>query len=96
MSTTLGRLGASQTFIKDDDASDKVKGILSKQDELIDEKPQVISATYGGGSGNPTVTFTGLLANDTILSVVQRTVGSNTLPLLGYDTQAANALDLFW
>lgn len=50
------------------------------------------SSAGGGGSANQVFTLTGLLTTDTIVSVVQKTKGANNLPLLGYSTQATNAL----
>ena len=35
MSTTLGRISASQTIVLDDEPSQKVSAMLRKQDELI-------------------------------------------------------------
>lgn len=54
------------------------------------------SAAGAGGAATEAMTLTGLLATDTILSVVQKTKGANSLPLLGYSTQADNALTGIW
>lgn len=54
---------------------------------------QVYTSSAGaGGSATPTFTVTGLAADDTILAVHQKTKGANNLPLLGWASQAANAL----
>lgn len=50
------------------------------------------SAAGAAGSATPTLTLTGLKATDTIVSVQQKTKGANNLPLLGWTTQADNAL----
>lgn len=50
------------------------------------------SAAGGGGSANQVFVVAGLLASDTILSVSQKTPGAAALPILGYSTQANNAL----
>lgn len=50
------------------------------------------SAASVGGAASEVFTVTGLLATDTILSVSQSIKGANSLPLLGFNTQAANAL----
>lgn len=54
------------------------------------------SAAGLGGAASEIMTVTGLLASDTILAVTQKTKGANDLPLLGWSTQAANALTGIW
>jgi hypothetical protein len=54
---------------------------------------QVYTSDAGaGGAATEAMTLTGLGASDTILAVTQKTKGANNLPLLGYSTQADNAL----
>lgn len=56
---------------------------------------QVLVLTSGAGAGGgatEAMTVTGLLTTDTILSVSQKTPGLNNLPLIGFSTQATNAL----
>lgn len=56
-----------------------------------------LSSTAGaGGAATEVMVVTGLLSTDTILSVSQKTVGGNALPLLGFNTQANNALTAVW
>lgn len=50
------------------------------------------SAASVGGAASEVFTVTGLLSTDTILSVSQKVKGANSLPLLGFNTQATNAL----
>ena len=58
---------------------------------------QVYTSSAGaGGAATEAMTLTGLAAGDTILSVSQKTKGANSLPLLGWSTQAANALTGIW
>lgn len=58
---------------------------------------QVYTSSAGaGGAATEAMTLTGLAAGDTILSVSQKTKGANNLPLLGWSTQAANALTGIW
>lgn len=58
---------------------------------------QVYTSTAGaGGASTEAMVLTGLAASDVILSVSQKTKGANSLPLLGYTTQAANALTCVW
>lgn len=58
---------------------------------------QVYTSSAGaGGAATEAMTLTGLAAADTILAVTQKTKGANNLPLLGYTTQAANALTCVW
>lgn len=58
---------------------------------------QVYTSSAGaGGSATEAMTLTGLAAGDTILAVHQKTKGANSLPLLGWSTQAANALTGIW
>lgn len=57
----------------------------------------VISSDAGaGGAATEAMTVTGLLATDTVLAVTQRVDGANSLPLLGWNTQAADALTGVW
>lgn len=51
-----------------------------------------LSNASAGGSASEVFVVTGLLATDTILSVSQSVKGANSLPLLGYNTPATNAL----
>jgi hypothetical protein len=54
---------------------------------------QVYTSSAGaGGAATEAMVLTGLAAGDTILAVHQKTKGANNLPLLGWSTQAANAL----
>lgn len=58
---------------------------------------QVYTSSAGaGGAATEAMTVTGLAAADTILAVHQKTKGANNLPLLGWSTQAANALTGVW
>lgn len=50
------------------------------------------SAAGAGGGATEAMTVTGLTTSDVIISVTQKTPGANSLPLLGYSTQATNAL----
>lgn len=54
------------------------------------------SAAGVGGAATEAMTLTGLAAADEILAVTQKTKGANSLPLLGWSTQAANALTGIW
>jgi hypothetical protein len=54
------------------------------------------SAAGAGGAATEAMTLTGLASDDTILAVTQKTKGANSLPLLGWSTQAANALTGIW
>lgn len=56
----------------------------------------ITSAAGAGGGATEAMTVTGLLTTDTILAVTQKTEGANDLPLLGWSTQAANALTGIW
>jgi len=49
-----------------------------------------------GGAATEALTCTGLLLTDTILSVVQKTPGANSLPLLGWSTVIAGGLTGIW
>lgn len=55
-----------------------------------------VSSAGAGGAATEAMTLTGLAAGDEILSVSQRTPGANNLPLLGWTTQASNALTCVW
>jgi hypothetical protein len=54
------------------------------------------SSAGAGGAATEAMVLTGLAAGDTIMSVSQKTPGANNLPLLGWTTQAANALTCVW
>lgn len=54
------------------------------------------SSAGAGGAASATLTVTGLLSTDTVLSVSQKTAGANNLPLLGWTTVANNALTVQW
>lgn len=58
---------------------------------------QVYASSAGaGGAATEAMVVTGLAAGDTILAVTQSTKGANSLPLLGWSTQAANSLTGVW
>jgi hypothetical protein len=58
----------------------------------------ITSSAGAGGAATEAMVVTGLglAAADTIIGVTQKTKGANNLPLLGYTTQAANALTCVW
>lgn len=51
-----------------------------------------LSNASAGGSASEVYVVTGLLSTDTVIAVSQSIKGSNSLPLLGYNTVANNAL----
>lgn len=51
-----------------------------------------LSNVSAGGSANEVYVVTGLLSTDTVIAVSQSIKGANSLPLLGYNTVANNAL----
>ncbi len=54
----------------------------------------VLAGTVAGGAATGTATVTGLnTSTDTILAVTQDAKGANSLPLLGYNTPATNAIN---
>jgi len=57
---------------------------------------QFTSAAGAGGAATEAMTLTGLKATDTIIAVSQKTNNANDLPLLGWTTQAADALTGVW
>lgn len=67
-------------------------GITGKVNNIL----VLTSAASSGGGATEALTVTGLLTTDTILSVSQKTKGANSLPLLGFSTQATNALTGIW
>lgn len=54
------------------------------------------SSASAGGAATEALVVPGLLASDTILSVSQKVMGANSLPLLGFNTQANNALTVVY
>jgi hypothetical protein len=57
---------------------------------------QYQSDAGAGGAATEAMTVTGLLATDLIIAVNQVTPGANDLPLLGWSTQADDALTGIW
>ena len=53
-------------------------------------------ASGGGTATEDDLTVTGLLVADDILSVTQRVVGANSLPLLGWADQKKGSLDFMY
>ena len=65
--------------------------------ELPSNVIKTFTSTAGtGGAATEAMALTGLLATDIIIAVQQKTKGANNLPLLGWTTQAANALTCVW
>lgn len=54
------------------------------------------SSAGAGGASTEAMTVTGLLSTDTILAVSQSVPGANSLPLLGFNTLADDALTGVW
>ena len=88
------------TFLTTDEVFkvNKLSGKLGYDVRLGDKlNIQVYTSSAGaGGAATEAMTLTGLAAADTILAVHQKTKGANNLPLLGWSTQAANALTGVW
>lgn len=70
-----------------------VGGIGLSARQMVDASRAVVqsltSAAYGGGSATPTLTVTGLLTTDTILTAQQRVANANSLPLIGHAATCA-------
>lgn len=103
MSTEKGRKNNSASRFQDTIVPMSAEqGMLIKQDEIITEMNAMVqvltflSAAGAGGNASEAMVVTGLLANDTILAVSQEVKGANNLPLLAYNTQAADALTGVW
>lgn len=101
-----GVVTSSGTGIRGTDASIKVSvagtdvatidasGITAT---IVGQSIVVLTSTASaGGSATEAMVLTGLLTTDTIMAVTQKTKGANNLPLLGYSTQATNALTAIW
>lgn len=71
---------------------------LSCRNVLSGGVKSISSSAGAGGAATEAMVVTGLglAAADTIIGVTQKTKGANNLPLLGYTTQAANALTCVW
>jgi len=54
------------------------------------------SSAGAGGAATEVMTLTGILSTDTILAVSQSVDGANSLPLLGFNTLANDALTGVW
>lgn len=63
----------------------------------VDGKILVFTSSAGsGGAATEVMTVTGILATDTILSVSQSVPGASSLPLIGFNTLANNAITGVW
>ena len=88
--------GASNITRNGSTKSDKDLATLINE---LNENANIVSLTSdagGGGAAAEAMTVTGLLATDTILSVSQSVKGANNLPLLSFNTLAADALTCNW
>lgn len=56
----------------------------------------ITSSASLGGATSETLTFTGLVATDTVLAVTQVTPGGGNNAVIGYSNLAANALKIYW
>jgi len=56
----------------------------------------LVSDAGSGGGATEAMDVPGLLATDQVLAVSQRTPGGNSLPLLGWSTQADDLLTGIW
>jgi hypothetical protein len=87
-----GALAVGDTILQ---AINKLDGNVAAK--LTASKVVVYTSAAGVGAGaTEAMTVTGLAVADTILSVVQSVPGANSLPLLGYNTQAVDALTGVW
>jgi len=103
-----GATGSSGTGIYGDAANIKfsiggvlkatidTNGITASIASLSSQIVVLTSSASAGGAATEAMVLTGLTTSDVILSVSQKTPGSNSLPLLGYSTQASNALTAIW
>lgn len=57
---------------------------------------KITSSAGAGGGATEAMTVTGLLSTDLVLAVTQKTDGANNLPLLGWSTQADDAITGIW
>ncbi len=103
MSTSKGRQDNSQNRFDNTIAPKSAEqGMLRKQDEIIDDLNadgqvlSILSSAGSGGGATEAMTVTGLLATDQILAVSQEVEGANSLPLIGFNTQADDALTGVW
>lgn len=97
--TVQGAAALSATF----DIANRAKClVLAGGSELLPKslagaEVEKMSSTAGaGGAATAVMTVTGLLTTDIIVAVTQRVKGANNLPLLGWNTQAANAITAVW
>ncbi len=69
----------------------------SSVSDVLDAELLVFESDAGAGGGaQETMTFTGLLATDTIMAMTQKTAGANGGAPIAYSGQAADALDVDW
>jgi len=91
-------MSAGQEKGKEQHLAELVAALQGKSNtvEAAKKVVQITSAAGGGGGATEAMTMTGLLTTDVIIAVSQKTKGANDLPLLGWSTQAANALTGIW
>lgn len=83
-----GAVASTDTVLQ---AFNKVAGNTQNKRILV-----FTSAASAGGAATEVMTLTGIAATDTIMSVSQSVKGANSLPLLGFNTLATNALTAVW
>ena len=90
---TIPRQGTEQaTLLKQDEMIDLLNAQASSASEML----AIDSDASSGGNATETMTVTGLLESDEILSVTQKTAGGNGTAVVSYDNQADDALDITW
>lgn len=83
-----GAVAGTDTLLQ---AVDKLAGNTQNKAIL-----RFVSSAGAGGAATEVMVLTGIAATDTILSVSQSVKGANSLPLLGFNTLATNALTAVW
>ena len=97
--TGLAALGVIQDIVTRAEAFDRWGGnwtARAQADASQTAVSGITSSAGAGGGATEAMVATGLLTTDTVLSVTQKTKGANDLPLLGWSTQAANAITGIW
>ena len=106
MSVTKGRDTTRTSFTDTISEGGSVQGILQKQDAMIDVINAAVNAgandiividsaaTTGGAATENDLTFTGLLATDTVIALSGKTIAGNSVAPIGFADQKAGSLDI--
>lgn len=76
---------------------DPTTSLMAATKQYVDSHPLVITSDPSAGGGtSESLTITGILSSDTILSVTQQTAGANNTAITGYNSLGDDTLTITW